>query len=138
MSETPLDNRIDEGITISEQPIIPIVPSKPVNPDEMSDVMKEMGITPAPASSPEDVFEEIPAEMCGALYSSALEITVALKKGVPRQLPKSRIKTQGDIIYQILKRNQISVKHIDIFMLAAGIVADYKYVSSNESGDSDE
>jgi len=132
---------------ISEDTEIQITETEQI---QISDVSSQQGNDQAPilqqlnepvhqgmeADNQEDeaIFEEIPEELCGQLYSSALEIAHTLKNktGTCRSLPESRIKTQGSIIYEILKKNQISIKHIDIFMLGAGMIADWKYMGTKE------
>ena len=98
---------------------------------ELSPVLQEMRGDPT-AQVNEQIFEEIPVEVCGQLYKTALEIGYTLKnKGMPmRELPETRVKTQGEIIYTIMKKNQISIKHIDLFMLGAGMVGDWKFMDS--------
>lgn len=125
----------DNKINIIDNPPIPL---QPVNPNGgasvgTSPILQEMnGLETQPAQVNEQVFEEIPVEVCGQLYQTTLEVGYSLKnKGIPmRELPETRVKTQGQIIYGILKKNQISVKHIDLFMLGAGMMSDWKYMGT--------
>ena len=98
---------------------------------ELSPVMKEMEGEPTEQVN-EQIFEEIPVEVCGQMYQTLLEVGFTLKnKGMPmRELPQARVKTQGEIIYTIMKKNQINIKHIDLFMLGAGMMGDWKYIGS--------
>ena len=98
---------------------------------ELSPVLQEMQGDPT-AQVNEQIFDEIPVEVCGQLYKTALEVGYTLKnKGMPmRELPETRVKTQGEIIYTIMKKNQISIKHIDLFMLGAGMISDWKFIDS--------
>ena len=98
---------------------------------ELSPVLQEMQGDPT-AQVNEQIFDEIPVEVCGQLYKTALEVGYSLKnKGMPmRELPETRVKTQGEIIYTIMKKNQISIKHIDLFMLGAGMISDWKFIDS--------
>ena len=121
-------------VRILENPVIalPLVKqdtSGSVSP-QMSPVMQEMQGVEQPVN--EEVFDEIPVEVCGQLYKTALEVGFTLKnKGMPmRELPPARVNTQAGIIYGIMKKNQINIKHIDLFMLAAGMMADYKYMGT--------
>jgi hypothetical protein len=117
---------------------VPPMVLPPVNPNDgatvgTSPVLQEMnGLHPESGQVNEEVFEEIPINVCGQLYKTTLEIGFSLKnRGLPmRELPETRVKTQAEIIYGILKKNQISVKHIDIFMLGAGMMGDWRFMGT--------
>ena len=98
---------------------------------ELSPVLQEMQGDPTTQVN-EQIFDEIPVEVCGQMYQTLLEVGFTLKnKGMPmRELPATRVKTQGEIIYGIMKKNQINIKHIDLFMLGAGMMGDWKYIGS--------
>lgn len=125
----------DNDIQIANTPPMAL---PPVNPNGgaavgTSPVLQEMnGLEPQPAQANEQVFEEIPIAVCGQLYKTGLEVGFSLKnKGMPmRELPEARVKTQAEIIHGILLKNQISLKHIDLFMLGAGMMGDWKYMGT--------
>ena len=123
-------------VSITETPIIPIEPPKP----EISE--KSSLLTQPVTGENAEPFEEIPEIVCGQLYASTLEVTFALThKGHPiKSLPKQRVDTQGKIVYDILRKNQISMKNIELFMLGAGMMADWKYMTAydGELKDADE
>ena len=128
------DSAAKEDVGIVQTPVVAL---PTINPDaggtlgpEMSPVMQEMQGIQAPVN--EEIFEEIPVEVCGQMYQTVLEVGYTLKnKGMPmRELPEARVNTQAAIIYGIMKKNQINIKHIDLFMLAAGMMADYKYMGT--------
>ena len=117
---------------------VPPTALPPVNPNGgatvgTSPVLQEMnGLHPESGQVNEEIFEEIPVDVCGQLYKTTLEVGFTLKnRGLPmRELPETRVKTQAQIIYGILKKNQISVKHIDIFMLGAGMMGDWRFMGT--------
>lgn len=117
---------------------IPSMALPPINPGGgatvgTSPVLQEMNnLPPELGQVNEEIFEEIPVDVCGQLYRTTLEVGFTLKnRGMPvRDLPDSRVKTQAEIIYGILKKNQISVKHIDLFMLGAGMMGDWRYMGT--------
>lgn len=125
----------DKDVKISN---VPPMALPPVNPNAgatvgTSPVLQEMNnLQPEPGQVNEEVFEEIPVKVCGQLYQTTLEVGYSLKnRGMPmRELPEARVNTQAEIIYGILKKNQISVKHIDLFMLGAGMMGDWRYMGS--------
>ena len=125
----------DNEIAISKQEIIPLAPAVPVGGAIVGNapIMQELNNLPEPDKQVNtEVFQEIPEEYCGQMYSAGLEIVWGMKnKGFPvRELPEKRIKDQGHIIYEIMKKNQISFAHIDIFMLGCGMFADWKFMDS--------
>ena len=125
----------DKDVKIASVPPM-VLP--PVNPNAgatvgTSPVLQEMNnLHPEQAQVNEEIFEEIPVKVCGQLYQTTLEVGYSLKnRGMPmRELPEARVNTQAEIIYGILKKNQISVKHIDLFMLGAGMMGDWRYMGS--------
>ena len=128
-AKIPEDNQV--GITQTELVPIPQPGAQAAGSNmDKSPILQEFGAPTAQAET--EIFEEIPVEVCSQLYKTTLEIGFTLKnKGIPmRELPENRVKTQGEIMYGILKKNQISVAHIDLFMLGAGMMTDWKYMNS--------
>ena len=129
----PEETSSTEQVSINQTPLvtIPQEGARNDNTDAVkSPILEEFG---APASQAEtEVFEEIPLEVCGQLYKTSLEIGFTLrKKGrAMRELPEARIKSQGQILYELLKKNHMSIAHIDLFMLGAGMMSDWKYMDS--------
>ena len=125
----------DTSIIISNQEIKALPPAQQVGGASVgnSPILQEMnGLPESEVQVGEQVFEEIPEEYCAQLYNTGLECVWSLKnKGFPiRELPEKRVKEQGHIIYEIMKKNQISFGHIDIFMLGCGMFADWKFMDS--------
>ena len=132
------DNKItqeDNEIVIGKQEIRPLPAAAQEGGAVVGNapILQEMNNLQEPEKQVDtEVFEEIPEAYCGQLYSTVLEAGWSLKnKGFPlRELPEKRVQDQGHIIYEIMKKNQISFAHIDLFMLGAGMIADWKYMDS--------
>ena len=130
-----VDKHSDTSVVISNQEVKPLPPAEQAGGASVgnSPILQDMiNLTEPEKQVNAEVFQEIPEEYCGQLYNTGLECVWGLKnKGFPvRELPEKRVKEQGHIIYEIMKKNQISFAHIDLFMLGAGMFADWKYMDS--------
>ena len=125
----------DNSVSIAKQEVKALPPTEQAGGARVgnSPILQEMNKIQVPVIQVNnEVFQEIPEEYCGQLYNTGLECVWSLKnKGFPvRELPEKRVKEQGHIIYEIMKKNQISFAHIDLFMLGAGMISDWKYMDS--------
>ena len=129
--------RPKEDVKINETTVAALPPLTPEGGavgfnGETSPILNEMNNQDYQVAEDQALFEEIPLETCGQLYATALELGFALKhKGTtPHPVPQQRIDTQGAILYGILKKNQMSIAHIDLFMFAVGMIGDWKVMDS--------
>ena len=124
-----------QDVVVSKQDVLALPPAKQAGGASIGNapILQELNNLPEQEKQVNsEVFVEVPEEYCGQLYSTGLEIIWSVKnKGLPiRELPEKRVKEQGHIIYEIMKKNQISFAHIDLFMLGAGMLGDWKYLDS--------
>ena len=130
--DTSISKR-DSDVKIVETPLTQIINAKPTSDNsDSAPVLQQFNADSEQAESNNE-YEEIPEEVCAQLYATGMEIAFTLKhKDMPlKGIPEERKKTQGAIIYGIMVKNQISIKHIDLFMLGAGMIGDWKVLCSD-------